>query len=141
MLPEATDRCVETLLQLGVPASKLVIGVAFYARVWKNVPDQQHGLYQTGEFKTSIDYKDMEKVFSKADGFIRYWDTVAMAPYYYSVTKKEFATYDDKKSIAAKSAYVLSKNLGGIMFWELSEDIPQGGLLNEIDWQFKKAAK
>jgi chitinase len=141
MLPEATDHCVETLLQLGVPAAKLVIGAAFYARVWSNVPDLQHGLYQAGEFKTSVDYKDLEKLLSKADGFTRYWDTVAMAPYYYSAAKKEFATYDDKKSIAAKCAYVLQKKLGGIMFWELTEDTPQDGLLNEIDKTFRKSAK
>ncbi|ULQ52252.1 glycoside hydrolase family 18 protein [Flavihumibacter fluvii] len=140
-LPEATDRCIDRLLQMGVPSSKLVIGAAFYARVWKNVPDINHGLFQPGEFKTSVDYRDFDKEFSTGNGFVAYWDEAAQAPYSYSATKKEFATYDDKRSVAAKTRYVLDKQLGGIMFWELSEDFEKGGLLEEISKTLKNARK
>lgn len=129
---EATDHCVDYLLSIGVPASKLVIGAAFYARVWKDVPDINNGLYQPGEFKTMFGYKKFDSTFTSAEGFKLYWDETARAPYYYSVSRKEFATFDSKESIAAKTRYMLNKKLGGIMFWELSGDKYNGGLLTEI---------
>lgn len=140
-LPEATDKCVENLLKKGVPASKLVIGAAFYARVWKNVPDNNHGLFQPGDFKTSVSFSDFDKAFSPEDGFVTYWDEAAEAPYSYSAAKKEFATYDDRRSIAAKTKYVVAQQLGGIMFWELSEDLLKGGLVDEINNTLTKAQK
>ncbi|ULQ56078.1 glycoside hydrolase family 18 protein [Flavihumibacter rivuli] len=127
--PEATDHCVDYLLRLGVPSEKLVIGAAFYARVWKEVAAVNNGLHQPGIFKTSIDYKKFGQEFGPSSGFVEYWDDQCMAPYRYNKTKKEFATYDNERSITAKSAYVVSKNLGGIMFWELTLDAYRGGLV------------
>jgi chitinase len=140
-VPEATDICVDNLLKKGVPPGKLVIGAAFYARVWKNVPDINHGLFQSGDFKTSVAYKDFEKILSTGQGFVSYWDTGAQSPYSYSPSKKEFATYDDKRSIAAKTKYVVEKKLGGLMFWELSEDVYTNGLVEEITSTFEQIQK
>jgi chitinase len=41
-----------------------------------------------------------------------------------------FATYDDPKSIKAKSKYIRRKKLGGIMFWQLTQDKPTDGLID-----------
>ncbi len=130
--PEATDRAVDQLLGLGIEPGKIVIGAAFYARVWKEVPDQDHGLYQPGVFKRGINYKLFPQLLSEADGFVRYWDGDCAAPYSYSALRKEFATYDDKMSIAAKVAYLKKLKLGGIMFWELGGDTYSDGLLEQI---------
>ncbi|MBZ5857857.1 glycoside hydrolase family 18 protein [Flavihumibacter profundi] len=130
--PEATDHCVDYLLKLGVPSEKLVIGAAFYARVWKNVPSENNGLFQPGEFKTMISYKDFGNELSTANGFVSFWDDASKAPYSYNARKLEFATYDNERSIAEKTKYVLDKKLGGIMFWELSGDKFNSGLLDQI---------
>ncbi|MEP6931913.1 MAG: glycosyl hydrolase family 18 protein, partial [Flavobacterium sp.] len=45
---------------------------------------------------------------------------------------KTFATGDDLVSIKAKTEYVKSKKLGGIMFWELTLDTPHNGMVNTI---------
>jgi len=132
-VPEATDNCVNFLLEKGVPKEKLVIGAAFYARVWKDVPDVNNGLFQSGVFKNSVAYKNFDKVISEANGFRSYWDETSKAPYSYNKTTREFATYDNERSIAAKSNYVKDKKLGGIMFWELTEDQAKGGLLDVIN--------
>lgn len=131
--PEATDHCVDYLLKAGVPAGKLIIGAAFYARVWKNVPSLNNGLFQPGEFKTMLAFRDFETGLAATDGFVQYWDETSMAPYSYSASKLEFATYDNERSITAKTRYVLSKRLGGIMFWELTNDQYSGGLLDQIN--------
>lgn len=129
---EATDHCVEMLARKGVPLSKMIIGAAFYARSWKDVPAVNNGLYQPGVFKAFIPWKDRNQAFDASSGYVKYWDENAKAPYYYNAVIREFATLDDKKSIAAKTKYMLDKKLGGIMFWELTLDEPKDGLLDEI---------
>jgi chitinase len=57
-----------------------------------------------------------------AAGWVKYWDNTAKVPYLYNSTTKQFITYDDKQSIDEKGKYINSKNLGGAMIWELSQD-------------------
>lgn len=135
---ESTDNCVQYLLRLGVPRNKLVIGSAFYGRMWEEVPDRNNGLYQPGKFKSFVDYRRLRSEFSADNGFTRFWDDVAKAPYLYNPSKKLFITYDDKASITLKTHYVLDYNLDGIMFWELSCDAPSDGLLDAIDTAKKR---
>ena len=115
-----------------MPSKKLIVGAAFYARVWENVPDTANGLYQSGRFKRGVPFKNFETYFTEANGFKYYFDEKAQAPYQYSSSQKLFATFDDERSIELKSKYIQEKNLGGIMFWELSEDKPTGGLVDKI---------
>jgi chitinase len=129
--PESTDNAIQYLLHIGVPANKLVVGGAFYARVWEGVSGTDNGLYQSGIFKTSIDYKDF-RTLSPENGFAYYWDDAAKAPYLYNADQKLFVTYDDVRSTTLKSQYVVDKKLNGIMFWEITEDLAKGELLESI---------
>lgn len=129
---QSTRKCVDWLLDKRVDAGKLIIGAAFYARVWENVEDNNNGLYQPGKFLTSVRYKNFSTYFSDSLGFKYHWDEEAKAPYQYSPRKKIFATFDDKRSIEAKTEFIRKKKLGGIMFWELSEDDAKDGLVDKI---------
>ena len=126
---ESTHNAVEYLARIGVPRDKMVIGAAFYARVWENVPAQDNGLYQSGKFKMGVDYRDFP---SKLEGFNRYWDDTAKAPYAYHPGQKLFATFDDKRSIRIKTQYAIDQKLDGIMFWELAHDTYQDGLVDTM---------
>ncbi len=129
---ESTRKCVEWLLNKEVAREKLIIGAAFYARVWEYVENKDHGLYQPGKFLQSVKYKDFATYFSDSSGYKYFWDRKARAPFQYSASKKLFATFDDKRSIRAKAKFIRRKKLGGMMFWELSEDAPGDGLVDEI---------
>jgi chitinase len=129
---ESTDNAVQYLIKLGVPADKLVIGAAFYARVWENVEATHHGVNQSGKFLKGIDFREFPQQLTGQQGFIRYWDNVAKAPYSYNAAKKLFATYDDKESLKLKTEYAIKYKLDGIMFWELTLDAPANGLLDAI---------
>jgi chitinase len=129
---ESTSHCVNWLLNHNVPAQKLIIGAAFYARVWEFVPNATNGLYQNGNFKAGVAYKQFSTYFTEDKGFKYYFDKKSQAPYQYSSKEKLFATFDDERSIAAKSKFIKNKKLGGIMFWELGEDKEQGGLVDAI---------
>jgi chitinase len=129
---EATDRSIEYLIQSGIPSNKLVLGAAFYGRMWEEVPSVNNGLYQSGKFKDFINFKDFDQRFGANSGFTYFWDDQAKAPYLYNTKEKLFVTYDDKKSIALKTKYAIDHQLDGITFWELSCDKDKDGLLDEI---------
>lgn len=134
---ESTKKCVNWLLANNVPSQKLIIGAAMYGRVWEQVPNANNGLYQPAKFKHSVPYKNFSAYFTDTSGFRYYWDRRAKAPYQYNKSKQLFASFDDPRSIAAKAAFVRRNKLGGIMFWELSNDLPVKGLTEEIYQQLK----
>lgn len=137
---ESTHNAVRYLIKKGVPRSKLVVGAAFYARVWEDVSSFNDGLYQSGKFKTTIDYHDFSSDLSEAAGFRLFWDETAQAPYAYNASKKLFATFDDKRSVEQKTRYVIDQKLDGIMFWEISHDKRADGLVDAI-YNIKTGAK
>jgi len=134
----STDNAVQYLVTLGIPRNKLVIGAAFYARVWENVPAMNNGLYQPGKFKTSVGYSSFPTAFSQKEGFTMYRDSIARAPYMYNASKKLFVTYDDAESLRAKTQYALDQRLSGIMFWQLTHDTYRNGLLDAIHSVIRK---
>ncbi len=129
---ESADRAVGYLLQLGIPASKLVIGAAFYTRVWKNVSADKNGLYQAGEHTDGYSFRDYDKNLTAEKGWTAHFDQKAKAPYWYNKAEKKYATGDNIKSVKEKAKYVKDKGLGGIMFWELTLDKDRAGLVDAI---------
>jgi len=135
---ESADDAIRYLTSIGVPADKIVIGAAFYARTWENADNLNNGLYQSGKFKSFIPYNQFDKRLTAEEGFVFYRDTIAKAPYAYNVAKKTFATFDDYLSVQNKTRYAIDQGLNGIMFWELTLDKQNDGLLDAID-KVKKA--
>ena len=136
--PESSDHAVRYLDSLGVPDNKIVLGLAFYARAWSNVDENNNGLYRPGTFVRYIGFKDFGNFFGKDGAFAYHWDSTAQAPYRYSREEHLYATFDDRRSVALKVDYALEHHLGGIMFWELTEDTSHDGLLDAIDKELKK---
>ncbi|QPH41666.1 glycoside hydrolase family 18 protein [Pedobacter endophyticus] len=133
----SADFGVKALIAAGVPPQKIALGAAFYARIFQNTTDANQGLNQPTKFLKGVPYKSFKDQFTEEKGFKYYWDDVAKAPYYYNAASKQFVTFDDPKSIALKTKYVIDRKLNGIMFWELTEDSYQNGLLSVIDETIK----
>lgn len=136
---ESADNAIRFFDSIGIQRNKLVIGAAFYARIFENVDSVNNGLYRPGNFKRGVPFKGYPNVLSKDSGFVYHWDPVAKAPWMYNAQQKLFVTYDDTTSMRLKTAYAKEKNLNGIMFWQLGEDTFSGGLLDTIyDEKLKK---
>ena len=129
---ESTDRAIMFLDSVGVPMTKVVIGIAFYARTFSKVENVNHGLYQKGKFSEYINFKDIDAKLGKDSGFEQFWDNRAKSPFAYNSATKTFATYDNMQSVYYKTKYASEHKLGGIMFWELTGDKMSGGLLDMI---------
>ncbi len=128
----SADASVKDYLAAGVPAEKIVLGVPFYGHAWSGVADTNHGLFQPGhDAQIRADYNNIVTML-QTDGYTRYWDASASAPYLYNPATQTFITYEDPESLKLKCDYVLRKHLGGIMFWEYHGDANEA-LLNVIN--------
>ncbi|MGN7358423.1 glycoside hydrolase family 18 protein [Paenibacillus sp. SAF-054] len=130
----STDASVNLFVRAGVPKEKIVIGAAFYSRVWNQVPDRNQGLHQmagtTGGYGPS--FSTLAAEYINLNGYTRYWDAEACAPYLFNGTS--LISYDDEESIGHKCEYVKNSGLAGIMFWEYSCD----GTHRLLDTMYRK---
>lgn len=139
----SADSAISAYMNAGVPASKIVMGVPFYGRGWKNCAPGPNGdgLYQacTPDFNGNyipngtwdnyesgptgmFDYGDLAAGYVNKNGFTRYWSQTAQVPYLYNPTSKIFISYEDPQSITSKTTYIKTRSLGGAMIWDVSED-------------------
>ena len=130
---ESTDNGVQRLLAAGVPANQIVIGAAFYARLFEVEDTLNNGLYRPAKFYRGVPYNRFKDSLTVANGFTDYWDEVSNAPYSFNPERKLFATYDNPKSLQIKTNYAIKNKLMGLMFWQLTEDVYSNGLLHTID--------
>lgn len=83
-------------------------------------------------------YANIRESMEDKNGFARYWDTIAKAPYLYNEADSVFISYEDTVSIRLKTRYVIDKGMAGIMFWQLVGDAEKDGLVDAIYKEKKK---
>ena len=131
--PLSVDHGVDVLLELGVPPQKIVIGAAFYSRVFTVTDTTGSGLFRPGSFHHAVSYHALDSAITTARGWRWSFDTIARAPHAFHPGERLFLTGDDRVSVAAKARYVRERGLGGIMFWQLRDDRTRDGLLDVMD--------
>ncbi len=117
----------------GVPADKIVLGMAFYGRGFRNVASKNAGLYS--RFNGIFDETPYAAVKSKMltnPAWQKHWSDTAQAPWIYNAREHVFFSYDDPRSMAIKAAFARAQHLRGTMFWVLGEDDAQNSLLNTL---------
>lgn len=133
-----TSRGVDLLLEQGVDADKLVMGVAAYGRGWTGVANYVSGNPFTGTARGPIagtweagvlDYRDIVNNHMGA-GWEYGYDEAAEAPYMFNKSSGDLVTYDDPRSVMAKARYVMDKGMAGIFHWEMDAD--NGDLVNAM---------
>jgi chitinase len=106
------------------------MGVPFYGYGWRQVPEDDNGLFQEGQsIRGDRPYSYIASLIS---GSTVYRDTDSAAPWLFD--GDSFWTYEDPVSIRRKAGYALERGLGGLMVWELSEDDSSAVLLRTA-WQ------
>ncbi len=119
-------------LRAGIPAEKVVLGVAFYGRGWKEVGSTNSGLYQAAGAPTrAYTYQELTADYINKRSFDLYWDDSAQASYLWSADSSTFISFEDPQSLKHKASYVKDQGLGGIMFWEYRHDA-NGALLDTL---------
>nr|WP_232757199.1 glycoside hydrolase family 18 protein [Xanthomonas sp. SHU 199] len=125
-----SNDAIQAFLDRGVPAAKLNLGIGFYGRGWTNVPNVNHGLYQSGSAAPGTYEAGIEdyKVLRGRAG-TSYIDAQAHAHWKYDGST--FWSYDNPALVTEKMNYVKTQGLGGAFFWEFSGDY-QGELLKTM---------
>jgi chitinase len=137
----SAHRSIQAFLAAGVPSSKIVIGIAFYGKGWQMASSVHNGLYQRAvKGARGGGFTFLKDSVIDKNGFSRYWDDVAQAPYLFNEEKKIFISYDDEESVAEKCKYVKKHHLAGAMFWEYFSDRKEY-LLKVIAHNFKYKGK
>ncbi|WP_218150309.1 glycosyl hydrolase family 18 protein [Chitinophaga arvensicola] len=127
------DKAVKAYIAAGVPAEKLVMGIAFYGRRFKLADSTGTGLGGKIESQSfGKGYTFTKDSLINKNGFRAYRDESAKAPYLFNASTREFITYDDEWSVQHKCDYVKTHKMGGVMFWEYSSDEKEY-LLDEIN--------
>lgn len=123
------DFAVRGFLAAGVPPSKIILGVPFYGKGWSGVPHKNHGLYQTAvsPAQDGGSFHDLNALPEDADR--QYYKDAGTCSVWY---KNVFWTYDCVQAMRQKAKYARGKKLGGMMFWELSEDTDTLELLRTL---------
>ncbi|MCX4910334.1 glycoside hydrolase family 18 protein [Streptomyces sp. NBC_00878] len=124
-----TSATIDKLKGMGVPASKLLLGIGFYGRGWTGVTQAAPGGTATGPatgtYEQGIDDYKVLKAKCPVTG------TVGGTAY--AKCGNDWWSYDTPSTIAGKMNYKNAQNLGGTFFWELSGDTPDGELIKAIN--------
>ncbi|MCX4510318.1 glycoside hydrolase family 18 protein [Streptomyces sp. NBC_01619] len=130
-IPQAgfdSDAAIQKLKGLGIPSSKLLLGIGFYGRGWTGVTQSAPGGTATGPapgtYEQGIEDYKVLKTTCPANG------TVAGTAYAHCGS--QWWSYDTPATIAGKMAYKNQQGLGGTFFWELSGDTTDGELIRSI---------
>jgi chitinase len=124
-----TSATIAKLKGLGIPASKLLLGIGFYGRGWTGVTQSAPGGTATGPaagtYEQGID--DYKVLKSKCPA------TGTVAGTAYAKCGHNWWSYDTPATIATKMTYKNQQGLGGTFFWELSGDTSGGELIKAIN--------
>ncbi|WP_369198650.1 glycoside hydrolase family 18 protein [Streptomyces djakartensis] len=130
-IPKADNHSSATIAKLkglGIPASKLLLGIGFYGRGWTGVTQAAPGGTATGPaagtYEPGIEDYKVLKTKCPATG------TVAGTAY--AKCGSDWWSYDTPATIATKMNYKNQQGLGGTFFWELSGDTANGELIKAI---------
>ncbi|MFD0030418.1 glycoside hydrolase family 18 protein [Streptomyces sp. NPDC055059] len=124
-----TDATITKLKGLGVPASKLLLGIGFYGRGWTGVTQSAPGGTATGpaagKYEQGID--DYKELKSKCPA------TGTVGGTAYAYCGNNWWSYDTPATIAGKMDYKNQQGLGGTFLWELSGDTTNGELIKSVN--------
>lgn len=118
----SADQALRLFHEAGIPKEKLLLGAAFYSRKWENIQDRNHGFLQISEKGGGYGpgYTQLVKDYVNQNGYIRYWDDEAKAPFLFNGST--FLSYDDEESVTCKCEYVKREGYGGIFYWDHRAD-------------------
>ena len=117
--PYSADYAVKLFTEAGIPAEKIMVGCAFYGRVFQIAKEAEDPLFKPAlsDGYRSKNYTALLSLIPNAKFF---FDDTAKAPYL--IADDAFITYDDPVSISHKGAYVIQNGLMGMMCWEYGGD-------------------
>ncbi|KAJ1436945.1 Glycoside hydrolase family 18, catalytic domain [Sesbania bispinosa] len=112
----SVDEGITKWIQLGVPQSKLALGLPFYGFKWSLSDPNNHGLFAPATNGLgAVKYKDIKNAGAQV-----VYNSTFVTNYCFKGT--DWFGYDDTQSISAKVAYAKQKGLFGYFAWHIEQD-------------------
>lgn len=125
------DFTVSYWISKGATPSKLVLGIPLYGHAWTlsssatTPPVAGASVGIAGPYTQqagSLAYYEICTAMKNGGWTVVTDPTLAVGPFTYSLSLKQWLGYDDANMAAYKTTYALSKGLGGVMVWDVSMD-------------------
>jgi chitinase len=131
------EATINTWVELGAPAEKLVLGLAMYGRTFTLKTKKMNGMNapaadagKSGPYTQAagfLSYFEICKLLK--DGWSKEWNDEQKIPYAFK--EDQWVGYDDPKSIKMKCEYAAKRKLAGAMIWSLDLDDFNGNMCSE----------
>ena len=128
--PSSGAYAVKKLLEGGLPAEIILLGVPAYGRVWRQVSGGGNGLNQRANTSGNKTISFDELLRLEKQGYTRYFDEKAQVPWWFDGAT--FVSGEDDRSIAAKGRWVVENSLQGMAVWQYTQDA-KGAMLGMLD--------
>jgi chitinase len=142
---DGLDVATKTMTDAGVPAAKLVAGVAMYGRGFTGVARPADGRSFSGEPhigsypapEGASDWRELAARYVDRNGrglhgYQTIFDPRTQAWNLYNARNQLFMGYDDPRTVIAKGRFARDAGLAGVFAWELSQD--NGDILNAMNF-------
>ncbi|KAK0416929.1 hypothetical protein QR680_012755 [Steinernema hermaphroditum] len=111
-------------LSQGLSADKLVFGIPTYGRGFRLLSDDLHFPYSpaTGVSDLFGDFVSFPQVCTalNSSSFVAEWNEHAKSPYFHG--RKQWVSFENVRSVAAKAAHAKKLGIRGIMIFDLAND-------------------
>ena len=149
--PLSVSRLLDMWLQKGAPAAKIALGIPFYGRAWTGIEaGSNNGLWTpvtaanvpepptnnsltvgSNAEKGQFTYRYIKRLLNQKKLSMK-WDNEAQAAYGYCAETKMFVSFDNRKAVDAKCAFINEKKLAGAMVFDISSDSKDEELISAI---------
>jgi chitinase len=125
--PRSTELTMKYLVDRGMPANRLVVGLPLYGRGFAvSEPYAATNKAAKGKAPRGGNYSNIDKLIRK-DGWTRRWDSETKNPWAIAPDRSAVIGYDDAESLSLRTAWAMKQGFRGIFFWQISGDLLPDG--------------
>lgn len=126
--PRSTELSMKYLVEKGVPAHRLAVGVPLYGKGF-GVAEPYASTKDAAprrRMRQGGNYANIEKLIN-GQGWTRRWDDETKNPWAIAPDGSAVIGYDDAESIALKTEWAMQQGFRGVFFWQIGGDLMPDG--------------
>ena len=125
--PRSTELTMKYLLERGLPAKRLAVGIPLYGKGFA-VSEPYASTKGARERRSPRggNYANLVQL-QKEKGWTRRWDDETKTPWMIAPDGSAVIGYDDEESVALKTKWAMKQGFRGVFFWQIGSDrLPDG---------------